>query len=99
MQTVQLGRELTSICKWLPLVTVQSSQRAANSNIYQTDCLFTQASTCEKKTAKCDKVTATYFFSRSSYHFQLDEQTDIIHDNNEKTRPIYTKILMNQISQ
>ena len=34
MQTVQLGRELTSICKWLPLVTVQSSQKAANSNIY-----------------------------------------------------------------
>ena len=38
MQTAQLGRELTSICKWVPLYI---------------------ASTCENKTAKCDKVMAT----------------------------------------
>ena len=38
-------------------------------------------------------------FSRNSYHLQFDEQTDIIHDNNEKTRPIYTKNVMNQVSQ
>ena len=39
------------------------------------------------------------FFSRNSYHLLADEQTDIIHTNNEKTGPICTKILMNQISQ
>ena len=44
-------------------------------------------------------VTAT--ISSAEIHITClpDEQTDIIHNNNEKTKPIYTKILMNQVFQ
>ena len=55
-------------------------------------------STCENKTAKCDKFTATISSAEIHIICQIDEQTDIIHNKNEKTGPIYTEILMNQIS-
>ena len=44
-----------------------------------------------KQNSKMWQSYSNYIFSRKPYDLQLDEQTDIIHDNNEKTRPIYTK--------
>ena len=52
-----------------------------------------------KTTAKCDKFTATISSAEIHITCQIDEQTDIIHNKSEKTGPIYTEILMNQISQ
>ena len=48
----------------------------------------------------CAKASTTTI-SSAKIHItcRLDKQTDIIHANNAKTRPIYTKILMNRISQ
>ena len=40
------------------------------------------------KTAKRGQVAET--FRRNLYHL-LDKQTDIIHDNNQKARVLYTK--------
>ena len=47
-----------------------------------------------KQNKKCDKVAATTSSSEIYITCKLDEQTDIIHNNNQKTNPIYTKILM-----
>ena len=48
-----------------------------------------------KQSNKCGKVAAATSSSEIHITCKLDEQTDIIHNNNEKTKPIYTKILMN----
>ena len=45
------------------------------------------------------KVTATISSAEIHTTCKPDEQTGIIHANNEKTRPNCTKILLNQISQ
>ena len=60
-----------------------------------------KGNTCEDKTVKCDKITATSI-SSAEIHITCNLmlfKTGIIHDNNEKTRSIYTKMLMNQIPQ
>ena len=44
-------------------------------------------------------VTATISLAEIHITCLSNEQTDIIHNNNGKTKPIYTKILMNQIFQ
>ena len=45
------------------------------------------------------KFTGTISSAETHITCYCDEQTDIIHSNNEKTSRIYKKILMNQISQ
>ena len=50
--------------------------------------------TKQQNVTKLQLITLVEIYSTC----QLDKETDIIHNNNEITRPIYTKILMNQIS-
>ena len=44
-----------------------------------------------KQNTKMWQSYSNYYPSRNSYQLQLNEQTDIIRNSNEKTRPIDTK--------